>query len=75
MEFMEEMKSSEVVNGNKIDFLFTMNVVCGLDIFKPSVNLVGPVMSKEGTAHLAVCQHGDLQVLIHQVLMEGQGDC
>ena len=74
VEFLEELKSSKVMDGvNKIYFLFTLDVVCGLNIFKLFVCFVGQVEGQEGTAGLEVCVHGDLQVLIPQVMTEGQG--
>ena len=60
VEFLKELESAKMMECvDKFNFLFLLNVIGGLDVFKLMVCLVHPVESEEGAAWLAVCEDGD----------------
>ena len=69
VEFLKKLESSKVVECiDKFNFLFLLNVVQGLDVFKLSVCLIGSVEGKERVAGLAVCEDRNFQLPIIQKL-------
>ena len=65
VEFLEEGESIETMEGvYEISFLFIYDGVCGSDVFKMAVCLVGTVQGEKGAARLAIGEDGDFQLFV-----------
>ena len=65
VEFLEEGESIKAMEGvDKVGFLFVYDEICGSDVFKTAVCLVGTVQGEKGAARLTVGEDGDFQLFI-----------